>query len=136
MDSAAEAEGFLAGYPDGTGGMPDRLLPWNAGTCCAYSVINKIDDVGFTLALLADLDARHPVDRRRVYATGLSNGAMMAWRLAVEASGQIAAIAPVAGAKVLPARQPHPPGSRMHFHSLDHPPPPHARRHPPPASLT
>jgi polyhydroxybutyrate depolymerase len=61
----------------------------------AYSVINKVDDVGFIRALLADLEARQPVDRRRVYATGLSNGAMMAWRLAVEASGTIAAIAPV-----------------------------------------
>ena len=80
MDILAAAEGFLAVYPNGTGRMPDRLLTWNAGTCCAYSVINKIDDVGFTLALLADLDARHPVDRRRVYATGLSNGAMMARR--------------------------------------------------------
>ena len=121
MDILADAEGFLAVYPDGTGRMPDRLLTWNAGTCCAYSVINKIDDVGFTLALLADLDARHPVDRRRVYATGLSNGAMMAWRLAVEASGQIAAIAPVAGAKVLRAGQPSRPVSVMHFHSVDDP---------------
>src|SRR5260370_17522341 len=135
MDSAAEAEGFLAGYPDGTGGMPDRLLPWNAGTCCAYSVINKIDDVGFTLALLADLDARHPVDRRRVYATGLSNGAMMAWRLAVEASGQIAAIAPVAGAKVLRAGQPSRPVSLIHFHSVDDPPAPFPRGPGPPFPL-
>ena len=53
MDILADAEGFLAVYPNGTGRMPDRLLTWNAGTCCAYSVINKIDDVGFTLALLA-----------------------------------------------------------------------------------
>src|SRR5260370_25258757 len=123
MDSAAEAEGFLAGYPDGTGRMPDRLLTWNAGTCCAYSVINKIDDVGFTLALLADLDARHTVDRRRVYATGLSNGAMMAWRLAVEASGQMAAIAPVAGPDVVRARPPRPPPFALSVPSPDHPPP-------------
>ena len=97
MDALADAEGFLVVYPDGTGRMADKLLTWNAGTCCAYSVTNNVDDVGFTLALLADLEARQPVDRRRVYATGLSNGAMMAWRLAVEASDRIAAIAPVAG---------------------------------------
>jgi polyhydroxybutyrate depolymerase len=121
MDLLADAEGFLAVYPDGTGRMPDRLLTWNAGTCCAYSVVNKVDDVGFTLALLADLEARQPVDRRRVYATGLSNGAMMAWRLAVEASGQIAAIAPVAGAKVLQTGAPRRPVSVMHFHSVDDP---------------
>jgi len=121
MDVLADVEGFLAVYPDGTGRMPDRLLTWNAGTCCAYSVVNKVDDVGFTLALLADLEARQPVDRRRVYATGLSNGGMMAWRLAVEASGQIAAIAPVAGAKVLQAGPSKRPVSVMHFHSVDDP---------------
>jgi len=119
MDALADAEGFLAVYPDGAGRMSDRLLTWNAGTCCAYSVTNNVDDVGFTLALLADLEARQPVDRWRVYATGLSNGAMMAWRLAVEASEHIAAIAPVAGAKVLKGGRPTRPVPVMHFHSVD-----------------
>lgn len=121
MDALADAAGFIAVYPNGTGRMSDRLLTWNAGTCCAYSVINRVDDVGFTVALLDDLEARQPVDRRRVYATGLSNGAMMAWRLAVEASDRIAAIAPVAGAKVLKAGRPARPVPVMHFHSVDDP---------------
>ena len=121
MDGLADAEGFLAVYPNGTGPMSDRLLTWNAGTCCGYSVVNKVDDVGFTMALLGDLDSRQPIDRRRVYATGLSNGAMMAWRLAVEASTRIAAIAPVAGAKVLEAGPGERPVSVMHFHSVDDP---------------
>lgn len=121
MDLLADAEDFLVVYPDGTGRMAGKLLTWNAGTCCAYSVTNNVDDVGFTLALLADLEARQPVDRRRVYATGLSNGAMMAWRLAVDASDRIAAIAPVAGAKVLKVGRPARPVSVMHFHSVDDP---------------
>jgi polyhydroxybutyrate depolymerase len=73
------------------------------------------------VALLADLGARQPVDRRRVYATGLSNGAMMAWRLAVEASEHIAAIAPVAGASALQRGTPTRPVPAMHFHSVDDP---------------
>lgn len=121
MDLLADAEGFLVVYPDGAGRMADKLLTWNAGTCCGYSVMNNVDDVGFTLALLADLEARQPVDRRRVYATGLSNGAMMAWRLAVEASDRIAAIGPVAGAKVLKVGVPARPVPVMHFHSADDP---------------
>ena len=121
MDALADAEGFLAVYPDGTGRLSDRLLTWNAGTCCAYSVIHQVDDVGFTLALLADLAARQPLDRRRVYATGLSNGGMMAWRLAVEASEEIAAVAPVAGARVLKGGAPRRPVPVMHFHSVDDP---------------
>ena len=108
LDALADAEGFLAVYPDGTGRMPDRLLTWNAGTCCAYSVMNSVDDVGFTLALLADLEARQPVDRRRVYATGLSNGAMMAWRLAVEASGAHRGDRPGGGREGAPARRARP----------------------------
>ena len=121
LDALADAEGFVAVYPNGTGRMSDRLLTWNAGTCCGYSVLHKVDDVGFTLALLADLGARQPIDRRRVYATGLSNGGMMAWRLAAEASSTIAAVAPVAGAKVLSGGPRDPPVSVMHFHSVDDP---------------
>lgn len=94
MDPLADREGFLVVYPDGTGRRTDRLLTWNAGTCCAYSVLNRVDDVGFTLALLRDLDSRQAIEGGRVYATGLSNGAMMAWRLAVGASDRVAAIAP------------------------------------------
>ena len=121
MDGLADVEGFLVVYPNGTGRMPDRLLTWNAGTCCAYSVTSHIDDVGFTRAILADLETRQPIDRARVYATGLSNGAMMAWRLAVEASTLVAAIAPVAGAKVVAADHGERPVSVMHFHSVDDP---------------
>ena len=37
------------------------------------------------------------IDPRRIYATGMSVGAMMCYRLAVDLSDRIAAIAPVAG---------------------------------------
>jgi polyhydroxybutyrate depolymerase len=38
-----------------------------------------------------------PLDAKRIFATGMSNGAFMAHRLACELSDRIAAIAPVAG---------------------------------------
>src|SRR5437879_3540084 len=121
MDPVADVEGFLAVYPDGTGRMSDRLLTWNAGTCCAYSVVTRVDDVGFTLAVLSELEARQPIERRRVYAPGLSNAALVAWRPAVEASVRVAAIAPRAGGRVLQVGQPARPVSVMHFHSVDDP---------------
>jgi len=93
MDATADREGFVAVYPNGTG-RGTRALTWNAGGCCAYAERNNIDDVGFTKALLDDLTSRVHIDRTRVYATGISNGGMMAFRLAVEASDRIAAIAP------------------------------------------
>lgn len=121
MDALADQEGFIVVYPNGTGRMADRLLTWNAGTCCAYSVLNRVDDVGFVLALLKQLEGQAPIDRGRIYATGLSNGAMMAYRLAAEAGDQIAAIAPVAGGMVVPAIKTSRAVPVMHFHSVDDP---------------
>ena len=56
------------------------------------------DDVGFVDAMLADLEARLPIDRHRVYASGFSNGAGFTARLAVERSTVLAAAAFSGGA--------------------------------------
>ena len=53
--------------------------------------------MSFTLAILRELARDLPLDRTRVYATGHSNGAMMAYRLGAEASERVAAVAAVAG---------------------------------------
>ena len=121
MDGLADREGFIAVYPDGTGRFSKRLLTWNAGTCCGYAALNSIDDVSFVRALLATLGGQIAIDRRRVYATGLSNGGMMSHRLAAEASDLIAAIAPVAGGMVLPKIASSRPVPVMHVHSVDDP---------------
>src|SRR5207245_10062370 len=68
MDPVADVEGFLAVYPDGTGRMGDRLLTWNASTCCAHSRVNRVDDVRFPLARLSDLRARPAIACRGVSA--------------------------------------------------------------------
>lgn len=95
----ARREGAIAVYPDGTAGRPrGRLLTWNAGHCCAAAMNNRVDDVGFIGALIDTLVASGRADASRVYVTGMSNGAMMAHRLARELSTKIAAIAPVVGA--------------------------------------
>jgi polyhydroxybutyrate depolymerase len=51
------------------------------------------DDVGFVDSIVSDLDAQLPVDRRRIYASGFSNGAAFTARLAVERSTMLAAAA-------------------------------------------
>jgi polyhydroxybutyrate depolymerase len=119
MDEAADRDGYIAVYPNGTGGIGDRLLTWNAGTCCGRAAANRVDDVGFVVALLDDLARRMPYDRARVYATGLSNGSMMAYRLAAELPERIAAVAGVAGAMTLPRFAPALPVPVMHLHSVD-----------------
>jgi polyhydroxybutyrate depolymerase len=119
MDSTADRFGFIAVYPNGTGRL--GYLTWNAGLCCGYAMFHHEDDVRFVLALIDDLASRAPIDRSRIYATGLSNGAMMSYRLAAEAAGHFAAIAPVAGAMVLPEFHPAEPVAIMHIHSVDDP---------------
>jgi polyhydroxybutyrate depolymerase len=121
LDSVADSESFVAVYPNGNGRFESRLLTWNAGTCCAFSVIRNIDDVGFVRALLAAIAEKLPIDRRRVYATGLSNGGMMSHRLAAQASDIIAAVAPVAGGMVLPTIQSSRAIPILHIHSVDDP---------------
>jgi polyhydroxybutyrate depolymerase len=51
------------------------------------------DDVGFVDAVVSDLNAQAPIDRRRIYASGFSNGAAFTARLAVERSTELAAAA-------------------------------------------
>lgn len=82
----AEREGFLVAYPDG---LNDAF---NALMCCGSE-----DDVGFIRAVIDKIASEHKVDRSRIYATGISNGGDMTYRLAAELPGVFAAIAPVSG---------------------------------------
>lgn len=121
MDRAADRDGYIAVYPNGSSGIGNRFLTWNAGTCCGPAAALQVDDVGFVLAVLDELPRRTAVDSARIYATGLSNGAMMAYRLAAEASPRIAAVAGVAGAMSLARFAPTRPMPVMHIHSThDH----------------
>jgi polyhydroxybutyrate depolymerase len=96
MDATSDAEGFIVVYPQGVGDS------WNAGACCGDAASQGVDDVGFARALVEYMAARACIDRKRVYATGFSNGGRMSYRLGCEAADVFAAIAPVAGTKSFP----------------------------------
>jgi len=95
MDALADKHGFMAVYPEGIG-QPDNGS-FNAGRCCGVAARIRVDDVGFARDLLDDLEKSYRIDSQRIYATGISNGASMAFRLACELSDRIAAIGPVSG---------------------------------------
>jgi polyhydroxybutyrate depolymerase len=130
MDASADRDGYLVAYPDGTR-IEKTLTPdpvagdaqygFNAGACCGDPSTKKIDDVDFVLAVISDIAARTPVDLRRVYVTGMSNGGMMAYAMAAEASTHIAAIASVAGQVELASIHPKRPVPTLEFHSVDDP---------------
>ena len=87
-------------------------------------MINKIDDVEFTRKVLDDLATTANIDSKRVFATGMSNGGIMSYRLASELSDQIAAIAPVGGPMGTDTCKPKRPVSVIHLHGTDDEPAP------------
>jgi polyhydroxybutyrate depolymerase len=88
----ADQEGFVVIMPNG------YMNSWNAGTCCGGAVSAGLDDVSLMRAIFAEVGKHVNIDLRRVYATGLSNGGYMSYRLACEASDLFVAVAPSAGA--------------------------------------
>lgn len=87
----AEAEGFIAIAPRALGGN------WNDGRPDTDAALAGIDDVAFFDAMITAARSSLHVDPARVFATGMSNGAMMSHRLGCERAGVFAAIAPVSG---------------------------------------
>jgi polyhydroxybutyrate depolymerase len=115
----AESEKILLVVPNGTnprtGDARGNNQNWND---CRKPVVGTrtnttADDVGFTRQLIAWASANYQIDRTRVYATGASNGGEMSYRLGIELSDKVAAIAafianiPVDG-ECKPAIQPVP----------------------------
>ncbi len=115
MDKKSDEAGFIAVYPNGTG-LLKKILTWNGGNCCGYAMRNKVDDVAFVDRLLDDLSKVVKVDSRRVFATGISNGAIISYLLASKLSERIAAIAPIAGPMGTRACSPERPVPVIHFH--------------------
>ena len=100
MDSVAESRHFLAAYPDGSGEIFGLSTDWNAGQCCGGPHFDQVDDIAFLRAVIADVSARLPVDPRRIYIAGFSDGARMAYRAACDMASEITAIAAVSGSLV------------------------------------
>jgi polyhydroxybutyrate depolymerase len=115
VDPVADKNGFLVGYPTGTRGLAGGYT-WNGGDCCGAAMRKRMDDVNFVSNLIDELVGGGCVDRKRVYATGISNGAIFTYRLACELSGKIAAIAPIAGALMLKKCKPRRPVPAIIFH--------------------
>ena len=119
--SKSEQAGFIAIFPNGYSRFPSGILAtWNAGTCCGKAEENKIDDVGFIREVIWRMERQAHVDPKRIFATGMSNGAMMSWRLACEAP-EIRAIAPVEGTDNSRSCSPRHPVAVIEFHAADDP---------------
>ena len=114
LNKTSDAKGFIVVYPSGTG--TGSFLTWNAGGLIGRFKDERVDDVDFIGKLLDELATLVNVDEKRVYACGMSNGGMMSYRLAVELSDRIAAIAPVGGTMATDIGEPKRSVPVMHFH--------------------
>jgi polyhydroxybutyrate depolymerase len=110
-DAAADRYGFVVLYPDGL------QRAWNAGDCCGQPRARNVDDVAFIEAAVRATSRAYATDPKRLYVTGISNGGMMAYRLACESALPIAAIAPVAATLAVPCDRPQH-VSVLHVHGL------------------
>ena len=116
FNALADAYGFLVVYPNGLG--PVGATSWNAGGCCGYAQNNNIDEAAFVRKIISDLQSESTIDPKRIYVTGFSNGAFLAYRLGCDMSDVLAAIAPVAGVLLNNPCQPTQPVSVLHIHGL------------------
>ncbi len=94
----AEQRGFLLVYGEGTKGRIS-FTSWNAGGCCGQSQEknNNVDDVGYIREVLSQVQDEFLVNKSRIYVSGMSNGSMLANRLACEIPDLIAGVATVSG---------------------------------------
>src|SRR5262249_15369590 len=105
-------------YPNGTG-FHDTALFWNSGGRDRFNGRTPPNDVAFLGKVIDDLATVANVDPKRVYATGISNGGMMCYRLAAEMSDRIAAVAPISGTLSSDNIQPNRPVPVLHSHGTE-----------------
>lgn len=94
MRTLADRDGVLLAYPQGS--LLEGFPHWNA---LPNSPENKsaVDDLGFVRELISQIESEYPINRERIYASGFSNGGMMAYALACYEKDLLAAVAVVSG---------------------------------------
>lgn len=110
FERLAQDEGFVVVFPDGIGAT------WNGGGCCGQAARTNVDDVGFLAALIEQMEREAPVDPAKVFMTGHSNGAIMAFRFGCERGDLVKGIAPVAGSLEIPKCEAKTPTNLLAIH--------------------
>jgi len=105
LAKVATERGFVIVFPDGTESKLN-LRTWGAtekspGLECVHACEENIDDIAYFKTLLDHVGKLVPIDSKRIFFTGFSNGAEMSHRIACELSDQVAAIAPVGGSNMI-----------------------------------
>ena len=101
--------------------LPDALnASWNAGgSCCGPSARLNVDDVGFLTRLVASLREQADIDPARIFVSGISNGGVMAYRMACE-TALFAAVGVDSATMLVPCTGARP-ASVLHIHGTADP---------------
>lgn len=90
---------FIIVAPNGLGRFnQESFLSWNAGNCGYYAHFLHADEPLFVKSIIEEVSKTYNIDKKRIYLTGMSNGAMLCYKLVHALPGVFAGIAPVAGA--------------------------------------
>jgi polyhydroxybutyrate depolymerase len=106
-----QADGFITVFPQGT----KDPVQWDTDTGPGNY------DIDFLSQMLDQIETAECVDETRIYATGLSDGAIMTSLLACEMSNRIAAFAPVSGVQLPPHCEATRPVPILAFHGTADP---------------
>lgn len=118
--SKSDKEGFIIAFPNGFSKFQSGILAtWNAGKCCGDSRDEKIDDVKFITEMVGNIKKQVNIDPAKVFAIGMSNGGMMAYRLACDTKNIFKAIASVTGTDITETCNPQQKVSVLHIHAKD-----------------
>jgi len=118
----SDYHGFIAVYPDAwpAPGQGKRT-GWNAGQCCGDARERNVNDVGFVAQVVTNVFRQVSIDRERIYAAGVSDGGMMALRLACDMPDLFRGVASVGGADATARCTPDKPVSVLQFHARNDP---------------
>jgi polyhydroxybutyrate depolymerase len=92
----AKKSGIIYIAPDGMVN-PEGKRFWNASKSCCNRYKQEVDDVAYLNSLIEEINAKTPVDPKRIYLIGHSNGAFMSFAFACK-TNKVAAIVAIAGA--------------------------------------
>jgi polyhydroxybutyrate depolymerase len=112
FQAKGEEEGFITVFPDGVGAS------WNVNGCCAQAAEEKLDEIGFVRAIAMQLASEACIDPKRIYASGISQGAGMAHHVGCLAADIFAAVAPVSSDLRTDPCMPARPISELSFRGL------------------
>ena len=118
LAAAAKKAGMIFLAPDGTIGLDGRRV-WNAAKACCQKAGIEVDDITYLNALIDEIALLVPVDQKRIYMVGHSNGGFMSLAFACS-TGRIAGVVSLAGALDADAQCKSPkPFSFLHIHGTE-----------------